>query len=87
VRISFYTWGPAAFLTGRPAEVGIALGTLLRSAFLPLIMRCNVAPDNRVTEVGLPHEKHYYFTFEKQKSKFRFGCQSFDFDVENSISM
>ena len=44
---------------GRAAEVGAVLVAILRTAFLPLLMFCNVAPLNRVTDVIFPSDLAY----------------------------
>lgn len=48
---------------GRPAEVSVALATLLRVVFVPLLMRCNVAPANRSTAVLFPSDAAYIGLF------------------------
>ena len=44
---------------GRAAEVGAMLVAIVRAAFLPLLMFCNVAPLNRATEVIFPSDVAY----------------------------
>ena len=44
---------------GRGAEVGTVLVAILRAAFLPLLMFCNVAPLNRATDVIFPSDLAY----------------------------
>jgi len=36
---------------GRWTEVGVALAVVARIAFIPLMMRCNIAPLNRNTDI------------------------------------
>ena len=44
---------------GRAAELGALLVSILRAAFLPLLMLCNVAPLNRETEVFFSSDMAY----------------------------
>merc|ERR1719495_1313956 len=46
--IATYTQWPGP---GMKTEIGILVTTILRLGFIPLIMRCNVAPNNRTTEI------------------------------------
>jgi len=44
---------------GKMTEVGILLAMILRLGFIPLLMRCNVAPNNRSTEILFKSDAGY----------------------------